>query len=202
MIPPALWDRLAKRSPHDVAGKAAVGVGEGGAYLLPVLNATYRIDPAARTIARVAAAGETRPGYSLSLSSVVYLLEAQDVAPAGEWVNPARLPGGHAFFRGPHTVPVAGIVDRFGGDRDAFRAAGASLSGEPETFADAACSVRLFPRVPVAVLLWTADDEFPARASMLLDRTAATHLPLDALWAGLQVVQNAFLEAGPPIPEA
>jgi hypothetical protein len=35
------------------------------------------------------------------------------------------------------------------------------------------------PRVPVAVLWWDADDEFPARAELLFDQTAPKHLPID-----------------------
>jgi hypothetical protein len=39
------------------------------------------------------------------------------------------------------------------------------------------------PKVPTTVLLWTADDEFPARADLLFDATCSQHLPLDILWS-------------------
>jgi hypothetical protein len=40
-----------------------------------------------------------------------------------------------------------------------------------------------FPKVPTTVILWTEDDEFPARADLLFDNTGPRHLPLDVLWS-------------------
>ena len=71
------------------------------------------------------------------------------------------------------------------GEPDGIAAAIASLGGRPltsaelATNADAAWVIDALPRVPVALLWWDADDEFPARAELLFDRTATNHLPTD-----------------------
>ncbi|MDP7079060.1 MAG: DUF3786 domain-containing protein, partial [Candidatus Undinarchaeales archaeon] len=97
------------------------------------------------------------------------------------WVGPRDLIGGREFFIRPHEVPVNRIVERFGSDRGAFEEACKTLGGRPEQYADAAFSFLLLPRLPIAVLLWLEDEEFPARATMLVDRTASKHFQLGAL---------------------
>jgi hypothetical protein len=53
------------------------------------------------------------------------------------------------------------------------------------------------PKVPVTLLLWTADDEFPARADLLFDATAPRHLPTDILWA-LAMLSLQLMQIGAP----
>ena len=66
------------------------------------------------------------------------------------------------------------------------------LGGRELAFADAAFAFRLFPRWPVAALLWAADEKFAARASMLVARTADRHLPLDAFLAGFGIIEGVL----------
>jgi hypothetical protein len=40
-----------------------------------------------------------------------------------------------------------------------------------------------FPRVPVTLILWGADEEFSARAGMFFDVTCEQHLPMDVIWS-------------------
>ncbi|MCP4579194.1 MAG: DUF3786 domain-containing protein [Deltaproteobacteria bacterium] len=39
------------------------------------------------------------------------------------------------------------------------------------------------PRIPVAVLLWKEDDEFPVESRTLFDRSIIEHLALDIVFA-------------------
>jgi hypothetical protein len=39
------------------------------------------------------------------------------------------------------------------------------------------------PRIPVAIILWLEDEEFPPRAVLLLDSTCELQLPLDIIWS-------------------
>jgi hypothetical protein len=49
--------------------------------------------------------------------------------------------------------------------------------------ADAAFAFSITPRIPVAVLLWEGDTEFPAEAKLLFDRTIAEQLPPDVIFS-------------------
>ena len=169
---------------------------DGQALCLPVLGRGYRISPADQTMCLDAAGSGDQPvGFHLQLSSVNYLIRAQDVPLAGELVTEKQFPTGPLFFRGPHEMPTTKLEERFGSDRDAFRDAGQKLGGQSVPHGDMAVELPVFPRLPVTVVLWLGDDEFPARVSYLFDRSANQHLLLDGLWSVAHVVQGEFLAA-------
>ncbi len=91
--------------------------------------------------------------------------------------------GGEMFFRGSHVLPLGGIAERYTNDPGGFTAKGKDLQAEILTYGDA--SLRLFPlpRVPVVLILWTGDEEFPPRADLLFDSTCEFHIPLDIIWS-------------------
>jgi hypothetical protein len=49
--------------------------------------------------------------------------------------------------------------------------------------ADAAASFTLCEKLPVALLYWAGDEEFPAEAKLLFDETIAAHFALDIVFA-------------------
>ena len=49
--------------------------------------------------------------------------------------------------------------------------------------ADAAFAFTITPRIPVAVLYWEGDDEFPAESKILYDKTIAEQLASDIIYA-------------------
>ncbi len=164
---------------------------DGSSFRLPVLGSHYVIDPAEGIVRREADGG--RASFHGHLASVNYLLRAQDQPLAGEWVSEQQFPTGPLFFRGPHLLPSRKLEERFGADRPAFEAAGEALAGRPVGHGDAATELPLFPRLPVRVVLWLADEEFPARASFMFDRTADQHLLLDGIWSATHVVVEHML---------
>ncbi|MHC4501578.1 MAG: DUF3786 domain-containing protein, partial [Planctomycetota bacterium] len=62
-------------------------------------------------------------------------------------------------------------------------------------FGDASIELHILPRVSMTVVLWRADEEFAARASILFDETAAEQLPLDALWMAAHLAVKELAEA-------
>jgi len=47
---------------------------------------------------------------------------------------------------------------------------------------DKGFALEVFPRVPLAYILWKGDEEFPPRIRVLFDSTIESHLPLDIIW--------------------
>jgi hypothetical protein len=174
-----LWERLAA-APSEDATARAVAAYEAATrtYGVPVLNGELRVVlPEKRVL------GPDGPaGFEATLVALQYLLSAREEPLAGEWVDPRSLSYGDFFFRAPHELPTAKLEEAFGGSVDAFRSSAEALGGRALDMGDAAYELRVLPRVPIAAVLWRADDEFPARAQFLFDRTADRQLPLDALW--------------------
>ena len=99
-----------------------------------------------------------------------------------------QLPKGGAFFwRGPHEAPTDMLAKRFGNAPQEFlRKAGLRGGVRVESKdipGDAAARFRVFPRIDVLVVLWSADDEFPARATILFDASISEHLQVDGVFA-------------------
>lgn len=186
-----VWNQLAERKPDDLARCSGARIVSDGLYEIPALNQTYRVDVTSRTISPLDTTSPLLVNH-LGVALLNYLTNAKDINLTGEWVNPRHLPGGDNFFKGPHDVPVAGLMERFGEDKKGFQLASERLAGHPLAYADSAYSFLFFPRLPVSVLLWLKDDEFPARVSVLVDRTASQHLALDALLGVFHVLQQAL----------
>lgn len=121
-----------------------------------------------------------------------YLLTAKKILPSGEWVSEKDLKGGEGFFRGPHTLPLNVITKRVGNDIEFFESLCKKLGGNRIDFADAAFSFNITPSIPVAVLYWQGDEDFPSEAKLLFDKTIEKHLALDVIFALAVEVCHAF----------
>ncbi|MCX5653332.1 MAG: DUF3786 domain-containing protein [Planctomycetota bacterium] len=187
-----LWQRLQAESPEAVARRAAVQYDAAGqAYVVPLCGQPMRILSAAK---RVEGPGGPA-GFFEPMLAVQYLLMAQDEPPAGEWVNPRAIPSGDFFFRRPHDFPTERLEEAFGDRPEAFCKAAEKIGGRPVAAGDAAYEFAALPRVPMTVILWQTDEEFPARVQMLVDRAAHRQLPLDALWVLSNVLAKRLIAA-------
>lgn len=150
-------------------------------YSLEIWGDQFVIDLVKRRIDH-AGAGDPPHEY-LDLFAIYYLLRAKDVPLQREWVSEKDLPGGSTFFRGPHLIPTDLISKLFGNDLQKFQLRCARLGGAPIDMADAAYCFAITADIPVAVLYWTGDEDFPAEAKILFDRSIAKQLSLDIIWA-------------------
>jgi hypothetical protein len=151
-------------------------------YTLTIWGEEYLLDWPKSSIARCGPI-LPQPHPYFYLFVIYYLLLPRDIALYGEWISEKDLPGGATFFRGPHLLPTSLISDRFGNDLQGFRDRCRQLGGTPLNMADAAFSFQITRDIPVAVLYWTGDEEFPAEAKILYDRAMSEPLPLDIVFA-------------------
>lgn len=180
------WDVLEGLEPDDVAKRAAVSYNEGS-YVLRSLGMDFKIFPGTRTIESLDPAGEIlikKFGYFFNHSALWYLVQAKEIEPTGRHLKPESLKGGEVFFRGTHKLPLDGIAHKFGNDRDGFLDKANVLGGKSfGAFGDAAAELYPLPRIPITLILWLQDEEFPPRADLLFDSSCEIHLPLDILWS-------------------
>ncbi len=119
----------------------------------------------------------------LHLFILYFLMKSSLLPPKEKWVSEKDIKGGAAFFRGPHTLPTDWISQRFKNDIKAFSQACEKLGGVSLALADSAFSFQITPSIPVAVLYWQGDEDFPCETKLLFDRTIERHLPLDIIYA-------------------
>jgi hypothetical protein len=92
------------------------------------------------------------------------------------------LKGGKCFFQGPHSFPLDPLIEQYGRDAQGFLDRGLSLGAVQEVYGDVSVRFAALPRVPVVMVLWGADEEFPPRLSVVFDASVDQHLPLDAIY--------------------
>jgi hypothetical protein len=181
------WEILAASDPADVCARAGVAWDPGrAAYLVSSFGRGFLVHPGERRILNLEPDGEVfvaRHAGLFPLAVLWYLVRAAPARPSGRLVQPGALPGGGIFLHGTHVLPLDELAAAYGARPDAFLAAGAALGGRAVGYGDAAVELPALPRIPTTVLLWTADDEFPARADLLFDETAPRHAPTDILWS-------------------
>jgi hypothetical protein len=121
------------------------------------------------------------PSYGLQILFLHYLLTADGRPVSGEWVSFRELPDGLFYqqaFRQRSLLPLEG---KFGHNQPAFERAATALGGEKLDLADSGFRFDALPRVPLAALLWTGDEEFPPAVQILFDASAGGYLPTEDL---------------------
>lgn len=183
VIDKGYFKELAESDPGEVCRRTACSYDAAAAsYILPAWGDEYLIVPHEGRIVR-RADPDSRTDDLFLLFIIYYLLRSEATVACNEWVSEKDLPGGATFFRGPHEIPTRLISECYGSDIEAFKDRCAHLLGVPLEMADAAYRFDITANIPVAVLFWAGDDEFPSEAKMLFDRTISRHLTLDIVFS-------------------
>ncbi|HHY40338.1 MAG TPA: DUF3786 domain-containing protein [Syntrophaceticus sp.] len=111
-----------------------------------------------------------------------YLTQATGVKLSGKWISYAELPYGMLHYRPFQTEAVVPLAETFGGQPGKLLQLARALGGLEIGIGDVGVMIPVFPRLPVAVILWTADEEFPARANMVFDSSAPAYLTTASLY--------------------
>lgn len=121
--------------------------------------------------------------YFFRSSLLWYLIHAKDAGLSGKLVKPENLKGGQLFVSGTHVLPLDKVAEKYGSDKAGYLKKGLELGGESLNYGDASLRILPFPRLPLTLVLWLEDEEFPARVELLVDSSSIMHLPIDVIWS-------------------
>lgn len=110
-----------------------------------------------------------------------YLRQGDGSPPTGKWIGYQELPDGAFYRQAFQGYSGDRLVRELRGDVDLFRRAAESVGGGSIAIGDAGYAFQVLPKVPLAVVWWAGDDEFPANATVLFDEVAGHYLPVDGL---------------------
>ena len=194
-IPPEYWEELNRQSPEEVCRRSLVTHDPETGYVLPFLNDRLHCRPDTRQIYWERDPGRS-PNFQEALVSLMYLLRTREIPLSGIKVNERELDGGALFFRGPHALSKEPLEKKFARDPQGFLQAGLALGGIATHQGDGAFELRALPRIPLEYIFYAEDDEFPAQLTITFDRTIDRHLPLDVIWALVNLATRSILKAG------
>ncbi len=181
MVAKRLFEDLAKKDPDEIITAPFCNYNEEERYYaVTAWGVQYRVFPFAARI-------EVMPGYAephdyFNVFLINYLLRERKERSVGEWISVKDLAGGVTFFRGPHEIPTRYITNYCGDDLSLLRERCAELGGVPLEMADCSYSFEIIGAVKTALLYWQGDEDFPADANILLDKSIID-MPLDVVYA-------------------
>ena len=191
------WENLGNSNPDEVCRRTgAIFDHTSGLYSLKSFGEDFSLFPQDKKISGTTPEGDAlvkKLAFFFHFSVVCYLNSAKDISLTGRLIKPVNMKEGQLFFRGSHLLPLDRVAEKYGSDRDGFLKRGDALCGEQISYGDAALRLFPLPRVPLVVILWIADEEFPPRADLLFDSSSEIQLPIDVVWSIAMMSLIAFL---------
>ena len=165
--------------PYAVASKSGADY-DGSRFRIPFFNRGFLVH-----YPEVKVVEEGKPGPVPQYITIIllhYLLQANGVPVADDWIAYRQLPGSALFQRRFIQMAVNPLLGAFGGDVDSFRKAGEALGGTPITrTGDAAFKFMALPRIPMACIFYQGEEGIPSSANILFDAAAPYYLPTEDL---------------------
>ena len=107
---------------------------------------------------------------------VHYLISAKGVPAANEVIAYKQLPEGSNYFPTFYKRAIKPVVDHFGKQPHRLIDTAGKLGGHKVDYGDAAVTINAFSRVPITLVLWRGDEEFPPEGNILFDATVSDYL--------------------------
>jgi hypothetical protein len=108
-----------------------------------------------------------------------YLSRADGTLPAGRWIAFRELPDGWFYHQAFQGYTGHYLTQAVGNDLERLDRAARQLGGQPLDIGDVGYTFDGLPRVPLALVYWQGDEEFPPQAQVLFDAATGHYLPID-----------------------
>ena len=108
-----------------------------------------------------------------------YLVRAGGQPTKNEWISFKEIPGGMLYFDAFKRRIINYLIAVFGGKPAMLLTSGIKLGGKAVKCGDYGVQINVLPKLPVIFALWSGDEEFPPRATVLFDATAPFYLPTE-----------------------
>ncbi len=139
---------------------------------------------------------EEEPSFNTYMA-IFHLLYYSSETPenSGEWIPFRNVKKAGVFEAAYEKQVLLPFAEAFSGELEDFIKAGEELGFQKLSFGDASFLAPAFPCIPIQVIFWDGDEEFPARINLLFDRniTEFTHPETVVLLA--EECMRYFLEA-------
>jgi len=105
-----------------------------------------------------------------------YLLSAKGTPIANKLIAFKELPGGDNYSRTFSKRAIEPLVEHFGERPHLLIDIAGKPGGHTVAYGDVAVTVNAFNRVPITIVLWQGDEEFPAQGDILFDAAISDYL--------------------------
>ena len=125
-----------------------------------------------------------------------YLIRGDGTPEKGDLIPYKEIPGGLMYAGVFERRMVTPLLDVFGQAPERFLEAGLAMGGETAALGDVSFSLRVLPRVPVTLVLWKGDEEFPPWIQVLFDRSVDRYLSLEDIVVLGEMISKRLIARG------
>ena len=181
-------EELSQASFKTIAERSGFESADGQSLDVPFLDRTYLVSHPLFEFQDQADSEKEVPLQEQVLI-LHYLMAAEVPELTGHWISYREIPGASFYFGAFVKRALDPLKKVFGQNISGFRQAAEKLQARQIENGDAGFEFRMLPAVPLQLILWEGDDEFPAEANILFDKTIGRILsPEDVAWLAGMVV--------------
>ncbi len=105
-----------------------------------------------------------------------YLIKSEGYPLTGKWINFRQMSGGESYYPAFVKRSQKPLLDFFSNRLELLEKAAKALGGHETREGDMAVIIPAFPKVPIVLVCWNGDEEFPPDVRILFDSTIPTYL--------------------------
>jgi hypothetical protein len=117
-----------------------------------------------------------------------YLIRAKGTPLSGRMITFKELPEGVVYAPTFAKRTLNPLTVNFGKAPQRLIDAARGLGAKKAAFGDVSVTIDAFPRVPVTLVLWQGDSEFPPSASIMFDATVTDYLPTEDIIVACEAI--------------
>jgi hypothetical protein len=136
------------------------------------------------------------PTELYQLLALYYFVQADGAPLSGRWISFAELPDGRFYNPAFQGYTGAELGRAFGNDLPALERAANHLNGIAQSTGDRSYTFEVLPRLPILLVYWSGDEDFPAACQLLFDDSASHYLPTDGCAITGNLLTRQLLKAG------
>jgi len=181
-------EELSKQSFDEILQRSGFEAAEDNIFRVPFLDRIYRIGFPDFDFQDEA---ETEKQVPIQEQVLIlhYMLGDAPSFLSGKWIAYREINGASFYFSSFVKRAIDPLKQVFGNNIPGFVKAAKILKGSEIEAGDGGFEFKLFPKVPVQLILWGGDDEFAPEANILFDETVSKILsPEDAAWLAGMIV--------------
>ncbi|MFC1860985.1 DUF3786 domain-containing protein [Chloroflexota bacterium] len=108
-----------------------------------------------------------------------YLTKAKGIVISGKTITYKELPEGVSYYRTFRKRAIQPLLTSFGKDPHRLLDAVEIIGGRKADYGDVAVTINAFKRVPITLILWRGDEEFPPEGNIIFDSTITDYLAIE-----------------------
>jgi hypothetical protein len=118
-----------------------------------------------------------------------YLIQASGAPLTNTWITFREIPSGEFYYSAFAKRAKDPLVQTFGKNPGLLIELGTGMGGIKREEGDASLCFQVFPRIPVCLILWAEDEEFPPDGNLLFDASISKYLSAEdiAVLSGMVV---------------